>query len=64
MELRIVESSDFNPLSSAGGSIHRDILLNKEASVDWEDIYPGTGLASGVNLGADIHAKIEKQLGI
>lgn len=66
MELQIVQNSDFNPLSSLtnGSSIHRDILLNKEASVDWEDIYPGTGLTGGVNLGADVHGSIEKQLGL
>lgn len=66
MELQIVENTDFNPLASCANtsSLHRDILLNKEASVDWEDIYPGTGFSGGVNLGADVHGAIEKQLGI
>lgn len=42
MELNIVDATDFVP-SCVGGSsnVHRDILLNKDTSVDWEDIYTG-----------------------
>ena len=68
MELKIVEQTDFNPLSnitsSATSSLHRDILLNKDCSVDWEDIFQGTGLQSGNMVGEDVHTRIEKQLGI
>lgn len=62
MELEIVERTDFNPLNQS--SLHRDILLNKDASIDWEDVYPGVGLQSGLNLGSDVHAQIERQAGI
>lgn len=64
MELKIVEQTDFNPLSDYNTSIHRDILTNKDSTVDWEDVYPGTGLSSGMMVGDDIHTKIEKKLGI
>ncbi|ODV78025.1 proteasome maturation factor UMP1 [Suhomyces tanzawaensis NRRL Y-17324] len=62
MELEIV-SSDFRP-SILGGpdSMHRDILLNKDASVDWEDVYTG-GLESGANV-KDFHTDMEKSVGI
>lgn len=62
MELEIVERTDFNPLNQT--SLHRDILLNKEASIDWEDVYPGTGPRSGHVLGDDVHASIERCTGI
>ncbi|KAH3680902.1 hypothetical protein WICMUC_000045 [Wickerhamomyces mucosus] len=42
MELNIVEKTDFVPISLGGQSnVHRDILLNKDTSIDWEDIYTG-----------------------
>jgi proteasome maturation protein len=42
MDLQIVQSTDFVPHVLGGSSnVHRDILLNKDASVDWEDIYTG-----------------------
>ncbi|CCH45060.1 Proteasome maturation factor UMP1 [Wickerhamomyces ciferrii] len=42
MELKIVESTDFTPSALGNNSnIHRDILLNKDTSIDWEDIYSG-----------------------
>ncbi|CAI4271684.1 BAF_collapsed_G0003690.mRNA.1.CDS.1 [Saccharomyces cerevisiae] len=63
MEMEIVNRTDFNPFST-NGSIHRDILLNKECSIDWEDVYPGTGLQASTMVGDDVHSKIEKQLGI
>ncbi|QLL30870.1 hypothetical protein HG536_0A06850 [Torulaspora globosa] len=62
MQLEIVDRTDFNPLNQT--ALHRDILLNKEASVDWEDVYPGTGLRSGNVLGDDVHASIERSTGI
>ncbi|SCU93669.1 LAFA_0F17612g1_1 [Lachancea sp. 'fantastica'] len=73
MELAIVRNSDFNPLSlgtengfSSPASMHRDILLNREASVDWEDVYPGSSSMGigGVSLGADVHGAIERSLNI
>ncbi|CCC68274.1 hypothetical protein NCAS_0B01900 [Naumovozyma castellii] len=67
MELQIVDKTDFNPLSqgATASSIHHDILLNKDASIDWEDIYPETALnQSTMMVGMDVHSKIEKQLGI
>ena len=63
MELEIVESSSFRP-SLLGGvdSMHKDILLNKDSCVDWEDVYPG-GFANGDNV-KDFHSEMEKQMGI
>lgn len=62
MELEIVDRTDFNPLNQS--ALHRDILLNKDASIDWEDVYPGSGLRSGNVLGDDVHASIERRTGI
>ncbi|CDO95188.1 unnamed protein product [Kluyveromyces dobzhanskii CBS 2104] len=62
MELKLVESSDFNPLNQS--NLHRDILMNKEASIDWEDVYPNSDFTSGMMVADDIHTKIEKRMGI
>ncbi|KAG2731541.1 hypothetical protein G9P44_005128 [Scheffersomyces stipitis] len=63
MELELVEASDFKP-SVLGGSdsLHRDVLLNKDASVDWEDVYKG-GFESGNNV-KDFHSEMEKKMGL
>ncbi|CCE64672.1 hypothetical protein TPHA_0I01680 [Tetrapisispora phaffii CBS 4417] len=66
MDLKLVEQADFNPLHAGKNttttSLHRDVLLNKECNVDWEDVYQG-GLQNNM-IGNDVHTMIEKKLGI
>lgn len=63
MELNIVEATDFKPEVLGGSSnLHRDVLLNKEASVDWEDIYKG-GFEEGNNV-KDFHTEMEHKMNI
>ncbi|QLG74958.1 hypothetical protein HG535_0H02850 [Zygotorulaspora mrakii] len=64
MELEMVDRTDFNPLNTS--SLHHDILLNKDCSIDWEDIYPSNGLDthSGNLLGDTVHSHIERSAGI
>lgn len=63
MELEIVESTDFKPqLLGGSDSMHRDILLNKDSSIDWEDVYTG-GLTNGSNV-KDFHSELEKRMNI
>lgn len=63
MDLKIVEQTDFNPLNQS--NLHRDILLNKDCGIEWEDVYGDSGLTSSGNLlGDDVHAKIESRMGI
>lgn len=63
MELNIVEATDFKPQVLGGSSnLHRDVLLNKEASVDWEDIYKG-GFEEGNNV-KDFHTEMERKMNI
>ena len=61
MELEIVDATDYKP-SVLGGSdsMHRDILMNKDTSVDWEDIYHG-GFEGG-NQVKDFHSEMEKRM--
>ncbi|KAK6455293.1 proteasome maturation factor UMP1 [Scheffersomyces xylosifermentans] len=63
MELEIVDATDFKP-SVLGGpdSMHRDILMNKDTTVDWEDVYKG-GFESGINV-KDFHTEMERKVGI
>lgn len=62
MDLSIVEATDFKP-SLLGGSanVHRNILLNKDTSIDWEDIYDGQ---DGLTRHADFHSELERKLGM
>lgn len=63
MELNIVDATDFKPqLLGGNDSMHRDILLNREATVDWEDVYKG-GFESGRNV-RDFHSEMERKLGM
>lgn len=62
MELEIVNRTDFNPLNHS--SLHADILLNKDSSIDWEDVYPSSGLQTGNVLNDDVHTQIERKAGI
>lgn len=63
MELEIVDATDFRPeLLGGPDSMHRDILLNREATVDWEDVYKG-GFEGGRGV-SDFHTEMERKMGI
>ncbi|EGV62124.1 20S proteasome maturation factor [Yamadazyma tenuis] len=65
MELGIVEATDFKPEVLGGSTItemHKDILLNKDASVDWEDVYKQD--VSGGYTVKDFHSEMERKMGI
>lgn len=63
MELSLLYAAEFRPQILGGpDSLHRDILLNREATVDWEDVYHG-GFASGGAV-PDFHTEMERRLGI
>lgn len=63
MELKIIDETDFTPQTLGGPSdVHKDILLNKDASIDWEDIYKN-GLENGNNV-KDFHSEMEHKMGI
>lgn len=63
METSIVEATDFRPQVLGGSSnVHRDVLLNKDSVIDWEDIYEG-GVESGHKV-KDFHTEMEKRMNI
>lgn len=62
MELNIIDATDFKPQILGGSDgMHKDILLNREATVDWEDVYKG-GFESGE--AKDFHSEMESRLGM
>jgi proteasome maturation protein len=62
MELKIVEN-DFVPTVVGGQSnIHRDILLGKDTSIDWEDIYTDRDSLGFSELGSGFHTEMEKRM--
>lgn len=65
MELSIVDATDFKPEILGGSSVnelHKDVLLNRDASIDWEDVYKG-GMTDGYNV-KDFHSEMERKMGI
>ncbi|CCH59275.1 hypothetical protein TBLA_0B04380 [Henningerozyma blattae CBS 6284] len=66
MDLKLVENTHFNPLNNNAQNIHKDILLNKDCSIDWEDIYTDGFNGSDISMlgGSDMHSKIEHNVGI
>lgn len=62
MELEAVKSTDLKPMILGGpSSIHDDILKNKDNTVTWEEIYPGS---SSTDINLNFHAELEKRMGI
>lgn len=61
MELKIVDETDFRPqaLGERAPSLHKDILLGKEMSLDWEDVYDGFG-----ENPVDFHLELERKVGM
>lgn len=45
MELKIVEGTEWRPRVMGGGeragTVHRDVLMGKDAEVEWEDVFTG-----------------------
>lgn len=64
MELSIVENTDFKPQVLGGSDpMHKDMLLGKDTSLDWEDVY-ANGLSQNGNHVMDMHSEMEKRLGL
>lgn len=62
MEMNIVKETDFKPEVLRDGVIpspSEDILLNREATVGWEDIYKGFDKPA-----VDFHTEMERKMGI
>lgn len=71
MELAVVQATDAALPRAAlglGTSAHSDILMNRETSVSWEEVYPefgANGAASDLGvLKTDIHAQMAKRMGL
>lgn len=63
MELEIVDATEFRPqVVGSSGNMHRDILMNRDTRVDWDDVYKG-GFENGESV-PDMHSQMERSLGI
>ncbi|KAL9944423.1 hypothetical protein ACHAQF_008425 [Verticillium nonalfalfae] len=63
MELGITRRGAWRPVALGGGQVghHEQILRGKDASISWEDVYPGDegmGSAGGVGM----HDEMERKL--
>lgn len=63
MDMNILNAAEFKPQVLGGAdTMHRDIMLNREDTVDWEDVYKG-GFESGANV-PDFHTEMERRVGV
>lgn len=47
----LMEIQDYKPIQLGGPSnLHKDILENRDMSIDWEDIYTGAWWGCGVGV--------------
>ncbi|KAI0889572.1 proteasome maturation factor UMP1 [Annulohypoxylon maeteangense] len=64
MELKIARDGEWRPLALGGGagvrSVHEDILLGREARMDWEDVFTGEEQRGAVS----VHDEMERKLKI
>ncbi|KAI1178826.1 proteasome maturation factor UMP1-domain-containing protein [Nemania sp. FL0916] len=71
MELKITREGTWRPgclggsVGAAGtghGSVHEDVLMGRETSCDWEDVYSGNEVSGGKSVG--VHEEMERKLKI
>ena len=62
MELKSIRDSQWRPVSICGpqASIHEDILLGKDDTIDWGDVFGGVDM----RLNVEIHVEMETRLNI
>jgi proteasome maturation protein len=60
MELKIIRDGEWRPVSICGpqASIHEDILLGKDDTIDWGDIFSGVDMRSDVEIHDDMEARL------
>ena len=54
MELQITRRGEWRPRVLGGTSgVHEDVLMGREAEVDWEDVFRGDGEGGGDGKGGE-----------
>jgi proteasome maturation protein len=63
MELKIAREGDWRPLALGAGrrGVHEDILLGKDASIEWEDVFMGDESRTLPSFHEEVEKKVRMQ---
>jgi proteasome maturation protein len=64
MELKIAREGEWRPavLGGAGRGVHEDILMGREASIEWEDVFTGGQELRGERGVLGFHEEVERKV--
>lgn len=60
MELKITRDGEWRPavLGGAGRGVHEDILMAREACIEWEDVFTGEEMRGVVGFHEEVERKV------
>jgi len=63
MELKITREGEWRPavLGGGGRGVHEDILMGREASIEWEDVFTGEEMRGVLGFHEEIERKVRMQ---
>jgi proteasome maturation protein len=63
MELKIAREGEWRPLALGGGrrGVHEEILMGKDTSIEWEDVFTGEELRSIPGFHEEVERKVRMQ---
>lgn len=63
MELKIAREGDWRPLALGAGrrGVHEDILLGRDASIEWEDVFMGDESRTLPSFHEEVEKKVRMQ---
>lgn len=63
MELKIAREGDWRPavLGGGGRGLHEDVLMGREACIEWEDVFTGSEMRGVVGFHEEVERKVRMQ---
>jgi len=63
MELKITREGEWRPLVLGGGGrgVHEDILMGRDCSIEWEDVFTGAEMRSLPGFHEEVESKVRMQ---
>ncbi|KAH8594358.1 proteasome maturation factor UMP1-domain-containing protein [Bisporella sp. PMI_857] len=63
MELKIAREGSWRPLALGGGqrSVHEDILMGRDSSIEWEDVFTGEEMRAVPGFHDEVEKKVRMQ---
>jgi len=63
MELKIAREGEWRPavLGGTGRGIHEDVLMGREASIEWEDVFTGGEMRGVLGFHEEVERKVRMQ---